>query len=289
MEWLIGSIFSSAVLFLLFKSFGRWNIQIFPAIVVNYITCFICGNLLLQSRNIFALNLYENAWFWQIGSLGILFIFTFYLMGLSTRNAGAGATSVASKMSVMIPAAVSILFLREQPGISLIAGMILSLLSVYLMSPETAEEHKNHRGLFLLILVFLGSGGVDTGLNLLKYHLGSTVDDYTISTIVFGIAAVIGICVSVLRYHTLHFGLKELGGGMVLGLVNFFSLVAMFRSLGIYHGNTSWFFAINNIGVVTASTIISILVFREKIDKKGWLGLAVSGIALLLMNFHAFF
>ena len=285
--WLIFSILSSAALMVIFKFFARFEIRVFPAIVVNYVTCFVLGNLLLGKHNIVSQAVWEQHWFPFVVGMGLLFISAFYLMGLGTGLAGAGATSVAAKMSVVIPAAVSMLLLHEKPGMFILLGMLLSVFSVYLMRPEN-NGGKGLRGLWVLLLVFLGSGMVDTGLNLVKHNFGNDVDDYTISTVVFGGAGVIGLTLMLFQKGKLP-EWKEILGGVVLGCTNYASLIAMFGAIGAYKGQTAWFFAVNNIGVVWVSTLISILFFKEKISKAGYVGLILAALAVLLMNIHAFF
>src|SRR5688572_15011720 len=163
MIWLLISILCNAGFVMLFKLFARKNISIFPAVVFNYITCFVCGNILLGEQNVFSAKVWQNDWFYRIAPLGFLFIITFNLLGLGTRIAGAAAVSVASKMSVVLPALFAIIFWGETLNTLQYAGMGLSLLSVYLVAPETESEKRNHRGLLVLALVFLGSGLVDTG------------------------------------------------------------------------------------------------------------------------------
>jgi drug/metabolite transporter (DMT)-like permease len=285
--WLISSILSSAALMVIFKFFARFEIRVFPSIVVNYVTCFVLGNVLLGEKNIAAEAVWNQHWFPYVVGMGLLFISAFYLMGLGTGLAGAGATSVAAKMSVVIPAAVSLVVFHEKPGFFIILGMLLSIFCVYLMRPENSED-KGNRGLWILLLVFLGSGMVDTGLNLVKHHFGADVDDYTMSTVVFGGAGLIGLVLMLLRKGQLP-GMKELLGGVVLGCTNYASLIAMFGAIGNYKGETAWFFAVNNIGVVWVSTLISMLFFKERISKMGYAGLLLAAVAVLLMNVHAFF
>lgn len=285
--WLLFSILSSAALMVIFKFFARFEIRVFPSIVVNYVTCFVLGNLLLGDKNIVAASVWTQHWFPYVVGMGLLFISAFYLMGLGTGLAGAGATSVAAKMSVVIPAAVSMLLLYEKPGVFILIGMLLSIFSVYLMRPEN-NDGKGNRGLWVLLLVFLGSGMVDTGLNLVKHHFGADVDDYTMSTVVFGGAGFIGLLLMIFQKGQLP-GWKEVLGGVVLGCTNYASLIAMFGAIGNYKGETAWFFAVNNIGVVWVSTLLSMLFFKEKISKMGYAGLLLAALAVLLMNIHAFF
>ena len=284
--WLIFSVVSSSALMVIFKLFGRFKVEIFPAIVFNYLTCFVLGNLFLGQDNLFSNPVWNQPWLPRIAVLGFFFISAFYLMGLSTRNAGAGATSVAAKMSVVLPAAYSIVFLKEPVFLWQLLGMALSLLCVYLMKPDGGKTTGNNSALWVLILVFIGSGLVDTGLNIVKSHYGQVINDYKLSTIVFGSAGIIGLFILLFFYKGKKPEFKEMAGGMVLGTVNYLSLLAMFGGIGHYKGSTAWFFAVNNIGVVALSTLVSVLFFQENIDKKGYLGLALSVLAIILMNLN---
>jgi len=289
MIWLLFSILSSTCLFLIFKFFGKFNIHIFPAIVINYITCFILGNIHLGADNLFTHPAWQENWFPKIAFLGIFFISTFYLMGLGTKQAGAGATSVSAKMSVVIPALFAIFFWQEKFKWIQYIGILLSLTSVYLVTPDTPEEHKKHKAFWILILVFVGSGIVDTSLNIVKHDFGKWVSDGKISTIVFGMAGLIGFIIVLAKYKILKPGKKEILGGFILGVMNYFSLIAMFGALEYYKGGTAIFFAINNIGVVICSTLFAVLLFKEKIYRKEKMGLFIAVIAILFMNYYAFF
>ncbi len=289
MIWLLLSIICSTGLFLTFKYFGKFQVLIFPAIVFNYVTCFICGNIHLGNENLFSTPVWNEPWLPRIAFLGIFFISTFYFTGLGTKMAGAGPTSVASKMSVALPALYAIIFWNETFGWVQYAGIALSLVSVYLVTPDTPEEHKKHRALWILLIVFLGSGIVDTGLNIFKHDYRNQISDQKISTIVFGMAGLIGITILALRYKHHPFGKKEIAGGIILGIINYLSLIAMFSALDAFNGKTALFFAINNVGVVIFSTVAAVLIFKEAIYRKEKLGLLLAVIAIVLMNFYAVF
>jgi drug/metabolite transporter (DMT)-like permease len=288
MVWMILSILSSTGLFLLFKVFNKFNVGIFPVIVINYLTCFLAGNIWLGKANLFSTAVWQFNWFWPMASLGIFFISTFYLTGMATKTAGAGPTSVASKMSVVLPALYAVLFLQEKVGFLQYVGMGLSLYSVFLMTPES-KGHKTVMGAFrLLLLVFIGSGIVDTGLSVLK-HKYRMVDDAVMSTLIFGAAGAIGLVLLAIRPGKHRFTWREFVGGIVLGMCNFISLVALFKAIAFFHGQTAWLFAINNIAVVLCSTVGSMFLFKESHTGKRYIGLGLAALAILLMNLNAFF
>jgi drug/metabolite transporter (DMT)-like permease len=162
--YLLLSVALSSGIFMVFKAVGRLKLELFPVVVINYLTCFLLGNLLLGSEHVLNSEIIQLPGFFPTASMGLIFVGTFVLMGYSTQKAGASMSAMASKMSVVIPVLVAVIFLGESIGIKGIAGVILALVSVYLVSTGS-ESGSGSMGRFdpVLLLVFLGSGMVDTG------------------------------------------------------------------------------------------------------------------------------
>ena len=57
----------------------------------------------------------------------------------------------------------------------------------------------------------------------------------------------------------------------------------MFKGFDFFNGKTSLFFTMNNVGVVLFSTLVG-LAFKEKITRKGYVGLGLAIFALILLN-----
>jgi multidrug transporter EmrE-like cation transporter len=155
---------------------------------------------------------------------------------------------------------------------------------------EPAENNNRiHKGLGLLLLVFLSSGLVDTGLNLIGHYYGKTTDVYTTSTIMFGAAGILGLSLFLLVKKKETFGWREITSGILLGWLNYASLIAILKGLIYFKGSTAWFLAVNNIGIVALSTIVAALFFGERLHKSGYWGLFLALVAIITLNFHAFF
>lgn len=290
MIWLLASILCSAGLFLVFKALAHTDVHVLPAIVVNYFTCFLVGNLIPGQPHVFRAEVFQSDWVIPVACMGFLFITGFYSMGIATTRAGAAPASVASKMSVVIPALVAIVLFKEKLSWLQISGIVISLCSVFLMvEPAEGGGKRIHKGLWLLVLVFLASGAVDTGLNLASHYYGKLTDPFTMSTIVFGAAAVLGSLLFLVTRDNHRFRIKEVVGGVILGVINYASLVAMFRGIEFFRGQTAWFFAVNNIGVVAVSAIVAALFFKEKLHRSAYWGLGLALVSIILMNSHAFF
>ncbi len=294
--YLLLSVALSSGIFMIFKAVGRLKIELFPVVVINYLTCFLLGNLLLGSEHVLNLKIIQLPGFFPTASMGLIFVGTFVLMGHSTHKAGASMSAMASKMSVVIPVLVAVVFLGESIGIKGIAGVILALVSVYLVSSGSSSASASasasvSRVRFdpILLLVFIGSGMVDTGLNLIKYSDFKGFNNLQFATITFGGAAVVALMVSVFqldrwKLFLLHGSSKGLILGVLLGAINYFSIVAMYAAIDAYEGKTGVFFTLNNIGVLLLTIILGYFL-GEKYKSKTLFGVVFAIIAILLLGF----
>ena len=164
MIYLLLSIASSSVIFVVFKLFDRFKINTLHAIVVNYITASTIGILLYQGDLILS-SIPQQGWFFNAVALGFLFILIFNLMALTTQRSGLSVVSVATKMSVVIPILFGILYYKESLGILKASGIIIALIAVYLASVKSKDGIPFKKTTLILpALVFLGSGIIDVSI-----------------------------------------------------------------------------------------------------------------------------
>src|SRR5690606_37489862 len=83
-----------------------------------------------------------------------------------------------------------------------------------------------------------------------------------------------------------HFRSKNVFGGIALGIPNYFSVYFLVQALRSGVFDSSGIFTVNNVAIVLFSTFVGILLFREKLLPKNWIGigLAVIGIFLIAME-----
>ena len=284
--YLLLSVVLSSGIFMVFKAVGRLKLELFPVVVINYFTCFLLGNLLLGPNHIFKFELIKLPGYLPTASMGLIFVGTFMLMGMATQKIGASMSAMASKMSVVIPVLVAVLFLGESIEIKGIVGVILALVSVYLVSAGGDEKVKFN---VVLILVFLGSGMVDTGLNLIKYANFQGLNNLQFATITFGGAAVVAMLVSIFQMNKWRVFLSEkifygVLMGVLLGSINYFSIVAMYEAIDSFEGKTGVFFTLNNIGVLLLTLFLGYFL-GEKYKTKTFLGVVFAITAILLLGF----
>jgi len=280
---IFASIALSTSLFVVFKLLGKYKIPVFPVIVINYITCTILGNLLLWDQHLIVSEIYKQPGFWPLFLLGFIFVMTFFLMAKSTEISGATATSMASKMSVVVPVALAIIFFKEPFTLEIFIGLTLALFSVYLISAKKSEG-QSLKFNWTLILVFIGSGIVDSSLNAIKKYNFAYFDNYKMATLTFSGAMIMGVIVSALKTsYWKNFQLKWLFWGMLLGTLNLLSVVALYSAMDDYSGNTGTMFILNNVGVVLFSAAIGFF-FKEKFTKLTFVGLACAILAIVFLG-----
>ncbi|MGK0234362.1 MAG: hypothetical protein ACI9EK_000885, partial [Psychroserpens sp.] len=115
MIYLLFCVLSSTLIFVVFKLFERFKINILQAITVNYITAFITG-IIVYDQVVSISQLVNFNWFYYTLFLGILFIIIFFLMAITTQKGGLSVVSIATKMSMVIPILFGLFYYKEDAG-----------------------------------------------------------------------------------------------------------------------------------------------------------------------------
>ena len=260
------------------------KVEIFYAIVTNYLVASATG-FLLNPISIPLSSLPQQSWFYSTLALGVLFIVIFNVMAKSSQTNGVAVTSVATKMSLIIPVLFGVIYYKEQLSTWQVFGIGLALIAVYLASVKSNTTNTKLSYLLLPFIVFVGSGVIDTGINFIKdTHL--TEQTYSVfSSTVFGFPGVIGCLVIAYRALTKSFSFtfKNIIGGICLGIPNYFSIFFLLRALNNPNFNSATVFTINNVAIVLFSTFLGIVLFKEKLDLKNWIGVALASLSIILV------
>ncbi|MCB0461099.1 MAG: EamA family transporter [Flavobacteriaceae bacterium] len=285
MIYLILSIFASTIIFVIFKLFNRFKINTLQAIVANYITACICG-LLSHNPTVEITKITPYKWVYGAIALGFLFIAVFNLMALTAQRSGLSVASVASKMSVVIPVVFGLYAYNESISFQKVFGIILALIAVYLAAIKTRTSINFKQGLLLPFLLFLGSGIIDTSIKYLETTYVAKNDIPIFSATIFGCAAIIGIVVLAYKAfrNTFKFELKNGIGGIILGIINYYSIFYLLKALQFKGLESSTLFTVNNVAIVMSSTLVGLFLFKESISKKNWLGISLAIISIVLVT-----
>lgn len=283
MIYLLLSILISSSLFVIFKLFEVYKINTLQAIITNYVVAFFIG-LLSSNVDIELVEIPQKSWFIGSLALGLLFVSVFNVMALTAQKNGLSVASVAGKMSVIIPIIFGVFVYQESLGWVKVVGIVLALIAVYLTSmKENLSEQRSY--LIYPILLFLGSGIIDTAIKYVEttYVKGKELPIF--SATIFGFAFLFGILLFIYKRCTekVTFSFKNIVGGIVLGIPNYYSIVFLLKALKTEGLESSKLFTINNVSVVLLTTIFGLVLFKEKLLPKNWIGIAIAVISIILV------
>jgi len=285
MGHLLLAILFSSILFFVFKSFSKFNINTLQAIIFNYIVAFTVGIIVNKTNFSVSETLYKP-WLLYCICLGILFITIFLFMGKTSQKNGVSVASVASKMSLIIPVLFGIYFFKEEISLLKTIGIFIALVAVYFTTKKNDATIEPSNFIYPLLL-FIGSGVIDTSLNYIQEKCLQDEETALFSSLTFLSAFIIGIIVLIYqiikKQFTFHF--KNLLGGILLGIPNYFSMYFLIRALQNEKIQSATLFTLINIGVILLTTIFGILLFKEKLKRHNYIGIALAIIALLLVSF----
>tara|TARA_B110000037_G_scaffold79252_1_gene94474 strand:- start:814 stop:1680 length:867 start_codon:yes stop_codon:yes gene_type:complete len=282
--FLLLSIAFSTFINLIFRWFKDFNVNKFQAIIVNYVVCFIIGFSLSTHQDI--ISYVHEQWFIYCILLGFLFIAIFFSMALTTEKLGISVTAVSGKMSVVIPILFAYFFAKEDITLLFVIGLILSILSIYFITIKK-ELHIDKRYLILPVIVFLGGGMIDTSLKVLQQAYSEDIPLSTISYSIFLGAFIAGTSIYLVKEKAnfSSWEWKSVKAGVALGVPNYFSIFFLLSAIEGFSVKSAFVFGVNNVGVVLVSTLLSVLIFKEKLEPKNQWGLLLAVLSIAIISY----
>jgi drug/metabolite transporter (DMT)-like permease len=281
---LLGIVCNVAIL-LIVRSFSRFGVASFPAIVVNYFVAASLSLVFTSSKSVFL----EATHLWVPALiLGILFVSVFYLISLTAEKMGVSVASVANKMSVVIPVIMAFLLYGDEITFFKVLGILLALLSVVFVSSRAKSEVSAARANWLLpAAVFIGTGVIDAIVNYAQKKIVTSNDETACLTGLFFYAAgTFGVLAFLLFYKdkaTLNYKRTVLAG-IILGIPNYFSIYLVMRAITDNVLESSVLYPVVNVSVVLGSTLGGLFFFSERLSAKNWLGIVLSVTAIALIT-----
>lgn len=292
MLYIVLTILFSVFLLIVFKLFQKFEVNTFVAIIINYITAANTGILFLNTTYNFNTVLHAN-WIVVCVPLGFLFITIFYLISQTAQRISISTASVASKMSVAMPVLYSVIFLNQHLSVLKTIGIILALVAVYFSTKTTKTDKVTGKLLWLPIAVFIGSGLIDISINATNaFYISSPNDSALFSITTFLSAFCCGLLIVLFQFFVTKkqsvqsvFKLKNVVGGIVLGIPNYFSIYFIFKSLDTKVLASAQLFPILNLSNVALSALVAWLLFKEKLSFINLIGIGLAVVAIVLISF----
>ena len=201
-------------------------------------------------------------------------------------------TNIIVSFSMVIPAVSGALLYGETLGVSRIVGVLLTLVSfVMAVEKDRTSRKANAKWLLLCLAAFLGTGGIGV---MQKIHQNSPyrgelnaflVIAFVVSFVFSATLAVVyakksGKCI-------LKENLKKREGYFMLICIALTGVgVALNNKFNLYLSGVMdsavFFPVVNGVGIML-STAAAVILFKEKLTKKQWLGIVVGILAVICL------
>ena len=288
MIYLVITIVLNVGIFLSFRSYSKLGINTLNAIVINYLVCVITGFVFYGKALQSQIYILSETWILFPMALGIVFVLTFYLMALTTQKYNVTVATISSKMSMVIPVIFSLYVFKldiAKFNVVNFIGLALAIASIILSSMRSEEKKISFRSknflLIIPILVFLSTGLIDTSLNYINAFLIKPSQKSILPIFIFTSAFVAGVLILLIRRKRIR--IKDVMGGIYLGIPNYFSIYFLLLTLTYFANNGAVVYPILNVGIIVISSIAAFLIFHEKLNNLNiaGMGLAISAIFLI--------
>ena len=284
MIYLLLCILCATALNLIFKSVEHYKGNTFYVIIFNYVFAALLGCFIAFWET--DINLADYIPHVPIALfMGAFFILMFYLMATSVQKAGISATTVAGRMSVIIPISFSIIYYHESANAIKLVGILLALLSVALAVYKGRIKKQQSRYVYLPLIIFLGAGTLDSVIKFVQQEFLTDNLLPFFSSMVFFSALLVGLVILLIKKRTFSglFSSFNLFWGFLLGVSNFGAFYLFVKALSHSGIESSVVFGINHIGVVGLSVILAMQLFREKLNRINWSGIVIAAIAIFIL------
>lgn len=211
------------------------------------------------------------------GINGVLYLAGFVLLQRNIQTNGVVLSSTFIKLGLLVSMVVSVLFFGERPELWQWAGFLLAVAAIVLMNYRPGEgKAGNTAGLILLLL----AGGGGDAMSKVFEELGNS--SLSGHFLLYTFLAAFALCILLVLIRKEKIGIWEWIFGLLIGIPNFFS--AKFLLGALTDIAAVIVYPVYSVATILAVTVTGVLVFREKLEKRQWMALAMILVALILLN-----
>ena len=277
MIYLLLAIASSSLVSIVMRASEKYVKGNHGMLAVNYVICTVMAAIYSDVGNLFPKT--EGIGF-TLGlgvCTGIIYLAGLLLIQLNIQKNGVVLTAIFQKLGLVVQVLLSIIFFKERPELLQILGLIICLSAIILINFEKEQTVIGFKlGLILILLV----SGLCDGMSKIHEELGNALLSEHFLLYTFGVALI--LCVALMVVKKEKTGWKDVIFGILLGVPNYFSAKFLLKALGDLAAVVV--FPTFSVATVVVITLTGLLIFREKLSKKQWIGMGMILIALVLLN-----
>jgi multidrug transporter EmrE-like cation transporter len=214
------------------------------------------------------------------GAAGVIYVLGFLLLMAGIGRLPLAVPVTVARLSVVLPIAVSTVLWHESPGFFPWLGIALGLLAIILFGRSLAGSgrvsHAGGRSSLIVASLFVVLGLGDVVLKAFR-ELAPDVDRLAFTCILFAVAAVLTWLLVLVR--RIAFDRRTFCLGLLLGVPNLCSTIFTLRALRSVPASIAFPFI--NLTVIAGTTVLGLLIWRERLSRLGFAALVLAVCALL--------
>ena len=213
----------------------------------------------------------------------------FYMEALSIGNVS--LTVMTVNLSMVIPVLVSYFYYDEELSVYRIIGIILTIVTIICVNDVNSGDKINKRWLIFTILASLSNGAIGVTQKIFNTSIYAVEREAFISS-----SYVFAFCLTLVIYFILRLSDKKREEGkatkfnpkifIYIALVG--GILALFQWLNNYALTIidgTFFFPVYSGGSIILSSLVGVMIFKDKLTKKQLFGIILGVVAIVLMNF----
>lgn len=276
MFYLVLAIVSSALVSIVMRLSQRFARNNLTMLAANYVMCtgaaaFLAGGLIPAGEGA-ALSI-------GLGSVcGVLYLLGFVLLQWNIRRSGVVLPATFQKLGVLVPTIAAITIFGESPRVTQLLGVALAVGAILLMQPK-GQGKASSAGLGGLIALLL-CGGLSDVMSKVFQTWGNAAhaDFFLVFTFLVALLLCAGLCV----YKKQSVTLPDVVCGLCLGVPNYMS--ARFLLWALNDLPAVVVYPTFSVGTIIAVSLVGVLAFREKLEKRKLIAIGIILGALVLLN-----
>lgn len=275
---LIFSVVSSSLVSIVMRlSNGRVRHNL-GMLTMNYIVCALLSGLFGGFAGAFDLGNSRIGATLAMGTVnGVLYLSGFVLMQMNIRKNGVVLSSIFQKLGLLVTLVISVVFYREIPTFLQSGGFVLAIFAIILMNYQKGAANVGSRAGLIGMLLCCGMADAMS-----KIFTESGVAALEGKFLFYTFAVAMLLCFVSMVVNGQKIGAMEAVFGTMIAIPNFFSskfLLGALESL-----SAVIVYPVFSVGSILAVTLAGVLVFRERLSKGQWVGIAAILVALVLLN-----
>lgn len=208
---------------------------------------------------------------------GILYLGGFVMMQRSVKKNGVVLSSVFMKLGLLVPMALSIFLFGEMPTVLQIAGFILAVLAIILINFKKDGSSATAVGGLLLLLLMNGGGDA---MSKVFEEMGAPA--LSNQFLFYTFLAAFVLCVLLVIFTRETPDIASILFGLLIGIPNFFS--AKFLLMALQDVPAVIAYPTFSVAGLLVVTLAGVMFFKERLEKRQWVALAIIAAALVLLN-----